>query len=114
MVASLPVTPAPALAGPFTGGQNVAHEPLHFDAVAVSGTNQYKVKPLALVTRVAPPILAVFSVLLPAAGVLEAVPPEPVELDELLQAAITKAAASPAGTSLTLFITCPPLRHTAG
>src|ERR1700755_2423987 len=64
MVASLPVTPAPAVAGPFTGGQNVAHEPLHFDVVAVSGTNQYKVKPLALVTTVAPPILAVFRELL--------------------------------------------------
>src|SRR5690348_6273317 len=106
MVASLPVTPAPAVAGPFTGGQNVAHEPLHFDVVAVSGTNQYKVKPLPLVTTVAPPILAVFSALLPAAGVLEAgvaleaAPPELVELDELLQAAITKAAASPAGTKI--------------
>jgi len=109
------VTPAPAVAGPFTGGQNVAHEPLHFDVVAVSGTNQYKVKPLALVTTVAPPILAVFSALLPAAGTLEAgvaleaAPPELVELDELLQAAITKAAASPAGTSSTLFITYPPV-----
>src|SRR5215472_3200649 len=104
MVASLPVTPAPAVAGPVTGGQNVAHEPLHFEAVAVSGTNQYKAKPLALVTTVAPPILAVFSALPPAAGALEAgaaletVPPEGVELDELPQAAITNAAASPAGT----------------
>jgi hypothetical protein len=92
----------------------VAHEPLHFDMVAVSGTNQYKVKPWALVTTVAPPILAVFSALLPAAGALEAgvaleaAPPELVEPDELLQAAITKAAASPAGTSHTLFITYPP------
>jgi hypothetical protein len=107
------VTPAPPVTGPFTGGQNVAHEPLHFDVVAVSGTNQYKVKPLALVTTVAPPILAVFSALLPAAGALEAgvaleaAPPELVELDELLQAPITKAAASPAGTSHTLFITYP-------
>ena len=113
MVASLPVTPAPAVTGPFTGGQNVAHELLHFDVVAVSGTNQYKVRPLALVTTVAPPILAVFSALLPAAGALEAgvaleaAPPELVELDELLQAPITKAAASPAGTSHTLFITYP-------
>jgi hypothetical protein len=102
------------VAGPFTGGQNVAHEPLHFDVAAVSGTNQYKVKPLPLVTTVAPPILAVFSALLPAAGALEAgvaleaAPPELVEPDELLQAAITKAAASPAGTSHTLFITYPP------
>jgi hypothetical protein len=57
--------------------------------------------------------LVVFSALLPAAGALEAgvaleaAPPELVELDELLQAAITKAAASPAGTSHTLFITYP-------
>src|SRR5690349_21394814 len=109
MVASLPVTPAPAVAGPFTGGQNVAHEPLHFDVVAVSGTNQYKVRPLALVTTVAPPILAVFSELLPdAAGALEVAPPEVVELDGLPQAAITNAAASPAGISNTLFITYPP------
>jgi len=103
----LPVTPAPAVAGPFTGGQNVAHEPLHFDVVAVSGTNQYKVKPLALVTTAAPPILAVFSALLPAAGALEAAPPELVEPAELPQAAIIKAAASPAGTSQDLFITYP-------
>src|SRR6476646_4345387 len=105
MVASLPVTPAPAVAGPFTGGQNVAHEPLHFDVVAVSGTNQYKVRPLPLVTTVAPPILAVFSALPPAAGALEAAPPELVGLDEPPQAAMTKAAASPADTSNTLFIT---------
>src|SRR6478609_4615131 len=111
MVASLPVTPAPAVAGPFTGGQNVAHEPLHFDVVAVSGTNQYKVKPLALVTTVAPPILAVFSALLPAAaGALEAAPPELAGLDGLPQAAITKAAASPAGTSNTLFMTYRPAK----
>jgi hypothetical protein len=88
---------------------------LHFDVVAVSGTNQYKVKPLPLVTTVAPPILAVFSALLPAAAgaleagvALEAAPPELVELDEPPQAAITKAAASPAGTSSTFFITYPP------
>jgi hypothetical protein len=83
--------------------------------VAVSGTNQYKVRPLALVTTVAPPILAVFSALLPAAGALEAgvaleaAPPELAGLDEPLQAAITKAAASPAGTSHTFFIAYPPV-----
>ena len=121
MVASVPVTPVPAVAGPFTGGQNVAHEPLHFDVVAVSGTNQYKVKPLALVTTVAPPILAVFSALLPAAAgaleagaALEAVPPEVVELDELPQAAITKAAASPIGASHILFIAHPPVPRSPG
>jgi hypothetical protein len=88
---------------------------LHFDVVAVSGTNQYKVRPLALVTTVAPPILAVFSALLPAAGALEAgaaleaAPPELVGLDELPQAAITNAAASPIGASHTLFIPYPPV-----
>jgi hypothetical protein len=33
--------------GPFTGGQKVAHDPVHLDAVAVSGPNQYTVKPAA-------------------------------------------------------------------
>ncbi len=40
MVASLPVTPLPAVAGPLTGGQMAAHAPLQFDLVDVSGTNQ--------------------------------------------------------------------------
>src|SRR6266550_4018022 len=114
MVASLPVTPAPAVAGPFTGGQYVAHEPLHFEVVGVSGANQYSVKPLALVSTVAPPIVVVFSALLLAAAALEAgaaapevVLPEPVELVELPQAAIRSVAASPAGASHLLFIPCP-------
>lgn len=68
IVASLPVTPDPAVAGPLTGGQIAAHEPLQFDFVLVSGTNQYKVNPLALVTTVAPPTLAVFSALPVDAG----------------------------------------------
>jgi hypothetical protein len=89
----------------------VAHEPLHFEVVAVSGANQYKVKPLALVSTVAPPIVAVFSVLL-AAGALEAGAaalevPELVELVELPQAAIMSVAASPAGASHLLFIPSP-------
>ena len=84
-MASLPVTPVPAVAGPFTGGQYVAHEPLQFDFVEVSGTNQYSVKPLALVRTVTPPILVVFSAPLLAAALeagaaaLEVVLPEPVE-----------------------------------
>jgi hypothetical protein len=108
------------VAGPFTGGQNVAHEPLHFDVAAVSGTNQYKVRPLPSVTTVAPPILAVFSALLPAAGALaagvalEAAPAELAGLDEPPQAAITNAAASPAGASHTLFITYPPSPRSPG
>jgi hypothetical protein len=108
----LPVTPAPAVAGPFTGGQYVTHEPLHFEVVGVSGANQYKVKPLALVSTVTPPIVAVFSVLLlAAAGALEAGAaalevPELVGLVELPQAVIISAA-SPADASHLLFIPCP-------
>jgi hypothetical protein len=40
MVESLPVTPLPAVAGPLTGGQKLAHPALQFDLVDVSGTNQ--------------------------------------------------------------------------
>ena len=77
----------------------------------MSGANQYRVKPLALVSTVTPPIVAVFSVLLAAAGALEAGAaalevPELVELVELPQAVIISAA-SPAGASHLLFIPCP-------
>ena len=43
---------------------------MHLEAVGVSGANQYSVKPLALVSTVTPPTLAVFSVTAPwpAAG----------------------------------------------
>jgi hypothetical protein len=44
---------------------------LQFDLVAVSGANEYTVKPLALVTTVTPLICAVFSAP-PAAAALEA------------------------------------------
>jgi hypothetical protein len=40
MVLSVPVTPEPAAAGPLTGGQKVAHDPVHLDVVDVSGANQ--------------------------------------------------------------------------
>jgi hypothetical protein len=40
---------------------------LHFDVVGVSGANEYSVKPLLLVSTVAPPICAVFTVLAAAA-----------------------------------------------
>jgi hypothetical protein len=60
---------------------------------------------------VTPPIVAVFSMLLLAAGALEAGAaalevPELVELVELPQAVIISAA-SPAGASHLLFIPCP-------
>ena len=118
IVPSLPVTPAPAVAGPLTGGQNVAHDPLHFDVVEVSGANQYRVKPWALVSTVTPPIVVVFSALPLAAGALEAVVAAGaaglaglVEL-ELPHAAIIKAAAAiPAGASHLLFILVPHSRR---
>jgi len=66
IVPIVPFTPAASVAGPATGGQNVAHDALHFDVVLVSGANQYKVKPLELVSTVAPPILAVLSAVAPA------------------------------------------------
>ena len=86
MVPSLPVTPGPAVTGPVTGGQKVAHDPLQFDSVEVSGTNQYSVKPLELVSTCVPLMVAlstVFALALeagaeaaglpaPAAGVLAA------------------------------------------
>jgi hypothetical protein len=81
IVASLPVTPAPAVAGPGTGGQYVAHDPLQFDLVDVSGTNQYKVRPLASVSTATPPIVVVFR-----AALVETVP-DADGADELLAGA---------------------------
>src|SRR5260221_7237298 len=104
MVASWRVTPGPAVADPLKGGKNEAQEPVHFEVVAVSGPNQYTVKPLALVSTVAPPIVVVFSVLVPEAG---AAAPDVVLLGlaELPHAAIiSAAAASPAGASHLLLI----------
>jgi hypothetical protein len=85
------------------------HEPLQFDLVEVSGTNQYKVKPLELVSTVVPPMVVVFKVLLlAAAGDPVFVVPVPAPLfepPELPHAAITSVAAtSPAGASHPLFI----------
>ena len=51
------------MAGPFTGGQFCAHVPLQLDMVDVSGPNEYTAKPPALVSTVAPPILAVLRLL---------------------------------------------------
>jgi hypothetical protein len=65
IVPNVPFTPG-AVVGPFTRGQFCAHVPLHLDIVDVSGANEYNVKPLALVSTVAPPIFAVFR--LPAAA----------------------------------------------
>jgi hypothetical protein len=111
IVVSVPVTPGPAVAGPFTGGQYEAHAPLQFDLVAVSGTNEYSVKPLALVSTVAPPMVAVFRAVpdeLGLAGAAEEAPAaggllelEGVDVDELLHAAaISATATSPKGAHI--------------
>ena len=75
---------------------------MHFEVVDVSGTNQYKVKPLELVTTFVPLIVAVIraeleadgaALLAGAAGLLL----EADELPELPHAAATRAiAANPA------------------
>jgi hypothetical protein len=117
IVASLPVTPGPADAGPFTGGQYCAHDPLQFDFDAVSGANEYTVNPFALVSTLAPPIVADFSTAPdPAAGdpaALDGLPavlagPEPPAVDDVPHAAAIRATpASPAGTNHRLPITYP-------
>jgi hypothetical protein len=124
IVASLPVTPLPAVAGPGTGGQNEAHDPLQFDLVEVSGTNQYKVRPLAFVSTATPPM-----VLVVRAALVEAVPDElPDGADDLAEAAVpageevehpaarTAAAAKPAAAHRETCLRCPgsaatPLRE---
>jgi hypothetical protein len=114
IVPSVPVTPGPAVAGPFTGGQYVAHDPLQFDLVAVSGANEYNVKPFALVSTVAPPIVAVFRALDDAVPgedeevALDGELAEPPELAEDVlphAAAIRATAAKPAGAHHRLRIT---------
>jgi hypothetical protein len=98
---------------------------LHFDVVAVSGANEYRVKPFALVTTVTPLTCAVFSAPLPAAaldaeagaldaeagaldaeaGALEAAPPA-LPLDDELEhaAALIATAAVPAAASTVTWI----------
>jgi hypothetical protein len=109
----------PPAAGPFTGGQNFAHEPLQLDLVAVSGANQYTVKPLALASTLVPLIVAVFRTV-PEADTGEAaaldellgVVAEPLLLavDEVPQAAAIRASpARPAGANHRLRITDPCL-----
>jgi hypothetical protein len=81
---------------------------MHFDAVAVSGPNEYKVNPWALVTTLTPLIVAVFSAEPdPAAPdaeaeTLDGVPLSAPLLDELEHAAapIATVAAPAAATIL--------------
>src|ERR1700746_3754513 len=98
MVPKVPVTPD-AVAGPFTGGPVCAHEPLQVDLVDVSGANEYSVNPLALVSTVAPPIVAVLRLpAVVAAGVPVVVLPPPAEdVADELHAASTAVAAARAG-----------------
>ena len=88
IVPSLPVTPGPAVAGPFTGGQMAAHDPLQLDFMLVSGANQYSVKPFAFVSTVTPLIFLVFSAVLD----------EPVLGDETV---LTEEPADPAALAAT-------------
>jgi hypothetical protein len=84
---------------------------LQFDLVAVSGTNQYSVKPLALVSTVTPPILAVFRAVPDELALAEeaAEAPAAAGLPELLgvvdelphAAAISATATSPRGAPIT-------------
>jgi len=119
MVPSLPVTPDPGVAGPVVGGQIWAQAPVHFDTVAVSGANEYKMKPLALASTVAPLTCAVFSAPL-AAAEPDPAEPDPAGLDaeagalvgaalpledELEHAAALSATAvAPAATSMVIRI----------
>jgi hypothetical protein len=100
-VPNVPVTPA-AVTGPVTGGQFCAHVPLQLDLVDVSGAKEYSVKPLLLVSTVAPPIVALFRLpAVAAAGLLVLVllPPPVDEVPDELHAASTAAAAATASSA---------------
>src|SRR6266704_4299413 len=108
MVPSVPVTPEPAVSGPLTGGQKVAHWPEQFDLVEVSMANQYRVMPLESTTTCWLPMVfsvtvlplaeagAALLLLPPAAGVLAAVPE--LLLPELPQADTVRASAAKPAT----------------
>src|SRR5215469_12012111 len=101
-----------------TGGQYVAHEPVHLDDVAVSIANQYSVLPWALTSTVpmlvlrvpitAPDVAAALVMVLPAAGA--EVLPELLDGDAELPhaASITTAPASTGAASHRLCIFAPP------
>ena len=104
------MTPGPAVAGPFTGGQYWTHPALQFNLVAVSGANEYSVKPVALVRTVAPPMEAVFGAVPDELAGAEAAAEVPAAdelpgllgaVDELPHAAASSATAtSPKGAHL--------------
>jgi hypothetical protein len=82
----------------------VAQEPVHLELVDVSGANQYKVKPLELVSTCFPPIVLAASLVpdddeLPPAAAEDELPlPAPPAFDELVaelpQAATVSAMAA--------------------
>src|SRR6185437_13090530 len=101
MVPNVPLTPD-AVVGPLTGGQFCAHVPLQVDVVDVSGAKEYSVNPLAVVSTVAPPIVAVFRP--PAAAAAGLLPPPLLlplleEVPDELHAARTAAAAATASSA---------------
>src|SRR6476646_9729674 len=98
---SLPVRPAAAVTGPFTGGQAAAQAPLQSDVVMVSGANEYTAKPWASVSTVTPPIVAVFRLpAVAATGLLVLVLPPLVEdVPDEPHAASTVAAAATTGSA---------------
>jgi hypothetical protein len=100
IVPNVPLMPA-AVTGPRTGGQMCAQVPTHFDVVEVSGENAYSVKPLALVSTVALPISAVFTLSAAAAAGLPPPAEEAAEgvLGEPHAASATAAAAATGRTS---------------
>src|ERR1700730_10093051 len=110
MVLSVPVTPDPAVTGPVTGGQKVAHDPEHLEVVEVSGANQYSVLPLELVRTAVPLMVVMFTVVPPPLDAAALLPPAAGavvagvlddELAELAHADSARAtAASPAAPSI--------------
>jgi hypothetical protein len=62
--------PAAATAVPVTGGQYVAHEPVHFDLVRVSLANQYRVRPAAVASTVPLLVFIVLIAVVPAAALV--------------------------------------------
>jgi hypothetical protein len=107
IVPSWPVTPCPGVAGALTGGHIWAQAPVHFDVVAVSGANEYRVNPWALVTTLTPLIVALFSAAPdPAepdadAEALDGAPVPALSLEDELEhaAALIATAATPAAAS---------------
>src|SRR6185437_13742113 len=102
MVPNVPLTPD-AVVGPLTGGQFCAHVPLQLDVVDVSGAKEYSVNPLAVVSTVAPPIVAVFRPPAAAAAGLLLPPllllPLLEDVADELHAARTAAAAATASST---------------